>query len=82
MLIVEPDLEIPGIMANPCTIPMINAFVLEKLPIPASLLSDLARFNRTLLSAILESGQPRGVTYNSRGGTSRSGDVAFVNLEF
>ena len=43
MLIVEPDLEIPGIMANPCTIPIINAFVLEKPSITDPLPPGLAR---------------------------------------
>jgi DNA repair exonuclease SbcCD ATPase subunit len=45
------------------------------------LLSDLSRFNSILLNTILQTGQVCGVTYDARGGTSRSGDVAFMNLQ-
>ena len=45
------------------------------------LLSDLSRFNSLLLNTILETGQVCGVTYDARGGTSRSGEVAFMNLQ-
>ncbi len=45
------------------------------------LLCDLSRFNSMLLNTILETGRVCGVTYNARGGTSRSGDVAFMNLQ-
>jgi hypothetical protein len=46
------------------------------------LLADLARFNGMILNWILEAEQGRGVTYDARGGRSRSGNVAFVNLQF
>ena len=45
------------------------------------LLSDLSRFNSILLNTILQTGQMCGVTYDARGDTSRSGDVAFMNLQ-
>lgn len=44
------------------------------------LLRDLARFNGMLLNAILENQQSSGTTYNARGGKSRGGEVAFMNL--
>ena len=34
MLIVEPDLEIPGMMASPCTTPIINAFLGVRRSVP------------------------------------------------
>jgi hypothetical protein len=46
------------------------------------LLADLARFNSMLLGAILGTGQSRNITYDAHGGASRSGEVAFVNLQF
>ncbi len=46
------------------------------------LLADLARFNNMLLNTILETGQACGITYDARGGTSRGGEIAFVNLQF
>ncbi len=45
------------------------------------LLADLSRFNSMLLNTILETGQVCSVIYNARGGTSRSGDVTFMNLQ-
>jgi hypothetical protein len=45
------------------------------------LLSELSRFNSILLNTILETGRVCGVTYNARGDASRSGDVAFMNLQ-
>jgi chromosome segregation ATPase len=45
------------------------------------LLYDLSRFNSMLLNTILDTGQVCGVTYDARGGASRSGDVAFMNLQ-
>lgn len=48
----------------------------------ALLLADLARFNGILLNWILETGRACGMTYDCRGETSRSRDVAFVNLQF
>jgi hypothetical protein len=46
------------------------------------LLADLKRFNGMLLNTIMEAGRVCNVTYDSRGGTSREGDVAFMNLRF
>jgi hypothetical protein len=46
------------------------------------LLSECARFNRTLLNNILNLGQTGNVTYNSNGSTDRRGRTAFVNLQF
>ncbi len=46
------------------------------------LLADLTRFNNMLLNTILETGRARGITYDAQGGTSRSGDIAFMNLQF
>jgi hypothetical protein len=46
------------------------------------LLADLTRFNNMLLNTILETGKACGITYDARGGTSRSGDIAFMNLQF
>lgn len=46
------------------------------------LLSECARFNRTLLNNVLNLGQSGSVTYNSNGSTERRGRTAFVNLQF
>ena len=46
------------------------------------LLSDCARFNRTLLNNILNLGQTGNVTYNSNGSADRRGRTSFVNLQF
>jgi len=46
------------------------------------LLSECARFNRTLLNNILNLGQSGNITYNSNGSTDRRGRTAFVDLQF
>ena len=46
------------------------------------LLSDCARFNRTLLNNILNLGQTGNVTYNPNGSTDRRDRTSFVNLQY
>ena len=48
----------------------------------AMLLSDCARFNRSLLRGILELGNTGAATYGSDGATRVQGDSVFVSLEF
>ena len=46
------------------------------------LLSECARFNRTLLSNVLNLGQSGTVTYSSNGSAERRDRTAFMNLQF
>ena len=46
------------------------------------LLSDCARFNRTLLKTIFETGQSKNITYKPTGNTERQTDTVFMNIQF
>lgn len=46
------------------------------------LLSDCARFNGMLLKSILELGQAKTITYNTKGCAERQSNCAFMNIQF